>query len=83
MGGVHSPQNERLDEDAVSVDSGQVARHDKPETITRVHAHQTTTQDNSVRQNAPTDHEDAANDFNAARQNQTEDDEDMQIRTKK
>ena len=83
MGGVQSPKNERLDEDAVSVDSGQVARRDKPETSTRVHARQTTTQDNSPRQNAPTDHEDAANDFTAAGQNQTEDDEDTQLRTKK
>ena len=76
MGGVESPKNERLNEDAVSVDSGQVAS-------ARVHARQTTTQDNSPRQNAPIDHEDAANDFNAAGQNQTEDDEDTQIRTKK
>ena len=74
MGGVQTPKSGQLDVDTMRIDSGQAARHNQPETSTRVHASQVTTQHNSAQNCAQNDHESTANDSNAALQNQTVDD---------
>ena len=76
MGGVQTPKTEHLDVDMVRVDSGQAARHDQPETSTRVHASQVTTEHNSTHHCVQSDHESTANDSNATLQNQIADDQD-------
>ena len=83
MGGVQTPRTGQLDVDSMRIDSGQDARHDQPETSTRVHASQVTTQHNSAQNCAQNDQESTANDSNAALQNQTADDQDRKACRKK
>ena len=83
MGGVQTPKTGQLDVDMMRIDSGQATRHDQPETSTRVHTSQVTTQHNSAHHCAQNDHESTANDSNAALQNQTANDQDRKACRKK
>ena len=80
---THTPRTGQLDVDSMRIDSGQAARHDQPETSTRVHASQVTTQHNSVHHCTQSDHESTANDSNATLQNQIADDQDRKACRKK